>query len=215
MATVNPLVSAAMRKRVHALALAEGACWVAGVALVAYVALAKADAMVAREQDVAEFARQLAAPDQSLWSDSRIRDYRAALQVADDEPVAVLSVRSIKLEVPVYAHDDELSLNRGAGLIADTGLPDRGGNVGMAGHRDGYFRALKGIRLGDLIEVRTRARLHRYRVTSIKVVEQADARALADTELPTITLVTCYPFYFLGNAPQRFVVSGSYVWDET
>ena len=124
----------------------------------------------------------------------------------------MLRIPSLNLEVPVFEHDDELSLNRGAGLIAGMGLPDRGGNVGIAGHRDGYFRVLKDIKVGDLIEIRTRIKLHRYRVTSIDIVDETDNRRLADTELPAVTLVTCYPFYFLGNAPQRFIVAGSYEW---
>ena len=110
--------------------------------------------------------------------------------------------------MPVFEGDDEISLNRGAGLIAGMGLPDQGGNIGIAGHRDGYFRALKDIKVGDLIEIRTRIKMHRYRVTSIDIVDKADNRLLADTELPVVTLVTCYPFYFVGSAPQRYIVAG-------
>jgi sortase A len=126
--------------------------------------------------------------------------------------VAVLTIPSLKLEVPVFDNDDELSLNRGAGLVAGMGRPDTGGNVGIAGHRDGFFRALKDIKVGDEIVIRTQLKLHRYRVTSIDIVEKFDNRLLADTELPGVTLVTCYPFYFVGNAPQRYIVAATYVW---
>ena len=101
------------------------------------------------------------------------------------QPVAVLTVPSLKLEVPVFEKDDDLSLNRGAGLVAGMGTPDQGGNVGIAGHRDGFFRVLKDIKVGDLIEVRTRIKVHRYRVTSIDIVDATDKRLLADTELPS------------------------------
>jgi LPXTG-site transpeptidase (sortase) family protein len=117
-----------------------------------------------------------------------------------------------KLTETVFEQDDELSLNRGAGLVAGMGTPDQGGNVGIAGHRDGFFRPLKDIKVGDLIEVRTRIKVHRYRVKSIDIVDAADKRLLGDTELPSITLVTCYPFYYIGNAPQRFIVAGEYQW---
>ena len=92
------------------------------------------------------------------------------------------------------------------------GTPDTGGNVGIAGHRDGFFRVLKDIKVGDVIEVRTRIKMHRYRVTSIDIVDKTDKRLLADTDEPGVTLVTCYPFYFLGNAPQRYIVAATYVW---
>ena len=105
-----------------------------------------------------------------------------------------------------------MHLNRGAGLIPGMGLPDTGGNVGIAGHRDGYFRVLKDIEPGQLIEIETQARTHRFRVVSTEIVDPKDVRVLADTMDPTVTLVTCYPFYFLGSAPQRFIVRGAYEW---
>jgi sortase A len=92
------------------------------------------------------------------------------------------------------------------------GLPDKGGNIGIAGHRDGFFRVLKDIQPGQRIEVETRARVHRFRVVSTEVVDPTDLHVLADTLEPTVTLVTCFPFYFLGSAPQRFIVRGAYEW---
>jgi len=190
----------------------EAACWIAGTLLCSLFALAQTDSALGSTRALAAFAEGLHPPDQSLWSAGRVRDYQVALKTSSDTPVAVLTVPALKLEVPVFEHDDEISLNRGAGLIAGTGLPDQGGNVGIAGHRDGFFRVLKDIHVGDLIEIRTRIKVHRYRVTSIDIVDAADNRPLIDTELPEVTLVTCYPFYYLGNAPQRFVVAGKYVW---
>jgi sortase A len=92
------------------------------------------------------------------------------------------------------------------------GLPDTGGNVGIAGHRDGYFRVLKDVKPGQRIEVETRLRRHVYRVVSTEVVDASANHVLADSDLPTVTLVTCFPFYFLGHAPQRFIVRGTYEW---
>ncbi len=153
-----------------------------------------------------------ASPEQSLWSQQRVREFFATRNLPISEPLAVLHVPSLHLTAPIYPTTSELHLNRGVGTIAGMAAPDNGGNLGVAGHRDGYFRALKDISTDSVIEVRTRTRVHRYRVVSIHVVEASDRRLLADTDDPTITLVTCYPFYYLGNAPQRFIVRGAYLW---
>jgi len=189
----------------------EAAAYVVGALLCSLFAIAQADSALGSTRALEEFAASLAPPDQSQWATTRVRDYEKA-KAAPGSPVAVLTVPSLKLEVPVFDKDDDLSLNRGAGLVAGMGTPDQGGNVGIAGHRDGFFRVLKDIKVGDLIEVRTRIKVHRYRVTSIEIVDAADKRLLADTEEPSITLVTCYPFYYIGNAPQRYIVAGNYQW---
>jgi sortase A len=182
-----------------------------GVALCSLFAIAQADSALGSTNALEDFAASVNPPDQSLWAESRVRDYQAA-QREPTKAVAVLTIRSLKLEVPVFAGDDEISLNRGAGLVAGMGTPDSGGNVGIAGHRDGFFRVLKDIKVGDVIEIRTRIKLHRYRVSSIDIVDKTDRRLLADTDEPGVTLVTCYPFYYLGNAPQRYIVAATYLW---
>jgi LPXTG-site transpeptidase (sortase) family protein len=189
----------------------EVAAYVAGALLCSLFALAQADSALGSTNAVEDFAASLNPPDQTLWAAGRVRDYQAAQQ-APMKAVAVLTIPSLKLEVPVFDHDDEISLNRGAGLVAGMGTPDTGGNVGIAGHRDGFFRVLKDIKVGDVIEIRTRIKLHRYRVSSIDIVDKTDKRLLADTDLPGVTLVTCYPFYYLGNAPQRYIVAATYEW---
>jgi sortase A len=189
----------------------EAALWIAGAALCSLFAIAQADSALGSTNALEEFAASLNPPDQSLWAAARVRDYQAA-QREPMKAVAVLTIPSLKLEVPVFEGDDEISLNRGAGLVAGMGTPDAGGNVGIAGHRDGYFRVLKDIKVGDFIEVRTRIKLHRYRVSSIDIVDKTDKRLLADTDEPGVTLVTCYPFYYLGNAPQRYIVAATYLW---
>jgi sortase A len=195
----------------RALRWTEIGAYIAGALLCSLFALAQADSALGSTNALEEFAASVNPPDQTLWAAGRVRDYQAAQQ-SPTKAVAVLTIPSLKLEVPVFEHDDEISLNRGAGLVAGMGTPDTGGNVGIAGHRDGYFRVLKDIKVGDLIDVRTRLKLHRYRVTSIDIVDKTDKRLLADTDEPGVTLVTCYPFYYLGNAPQRFIVAATYVW---
>lgn len=192
--------------------LLQYGCLSVGALLVSVVAFARLEGEVGRQSAVESFQGAPPPPDQTLWSPERIEGYQASLAAVPEAPVAILRVPELGLEVPVYSTASELHLNRGAGLIEGMGLPDKGGNLGIAGHRDGYFRVLKDIQPGQRIEVETRARTHRFRVVSTEVVDPTDLRVLADTLDPTVTLVTCFPFYFLGSAPQRFIVRGAYEW---
>jgi sortase A len=178
----------------------ESALIVVGGLLCAWYAVAQASGEIGRRADL------------TFFSEQRKRDYVASLAQDIALPVAVLTIPSIRLEVPVYPTDSELHLNRGVGLIAGMAAPDHGGNIGIAGHRDGFFRRLANIKAGDLIELRTQKRLHQYRVAAIQIVDPEATHVLADTQEPVLTLVTCYPFYFLGHAPQRYVVRASYEW---
>jgi sortase A len=118
----------------------------------------------------------------------------------------VLRIASVALEVPVYADGTERNLNRGAGLLAGTAAPGGDGNVAIVAHRDGYFRALEGVRVGDKVELATPTQTRWYRVAEITIVEPTDLRTLDATDTPAVTLVTCYPFHFVGHAPQRYIV---------
>ena len=101
---------------------------------------------------------------------------------------------------------DDATLDRGLGHIEDTALPGGVGNAGIAGHRDGFFRGLKDILPGDTIELDTLDRKEIYRVERTWIVDPSDVSVLDPTPAAAITLVTCYPFYFVGSAPQRFIV---------
>jgi sortase A len=199
-----------MRERL--LAALQYACFGTGALLVSMVALARLDGEAGRLSAIESFEAAAKPPDQSLWSAERVRDYTLSVAAVKDAPVAILRMPALGLEVPVYATDSELHLNRGAGLIPGTGLPDKGGNLAIAGHRDGFFRVLKDAAPGQRIELVTRARTHAFTVESTEIVEETDLAPLADTLDPTITLVTCYPFYFIGHAPKRFIVRGTYDW---
>jgi sortase A len=147
-------------------------------------------------------------PDYSLWSEKRVTDYHASHTQRDDPPLAVMSIDRLGLKVPVYNGTDEVNLNRGAGRIEGTGWIDSPGNLGIAGHRDGYFRVLKDIEVGDSIGLLTHAGKSEFKVSSITIVDPSDVSVLAPTEDSSITLVTCYPFYFVGHAPKRYIVKG-------
>ncbi|HXJ92717.1 MAG TPA: class D sortase [Terriglobia bacterium] len=144
--------------------------------------------------------------DFSLWSMKRITAYEDSLSQHFAPPLAVLEIPKIGVEVPVFDGTDDLTLNRGVGRIIGSGRLGQGGNVGIAGHRDGFFRGLKDVVVGDQIELRTPHRTETYRVDQIRIVAPTDVDVLKDRGIPTLTLVTCYPFYFIGNAPQRYIV---------
>jgi LPXTG-site transpeptidase (sortase) family protein len=158
--------------------------------------------------DPADFEK-LGDPDTTAWAPGRIADYRASLQAELPPVLGVLEVPSIELKVPVYANDSDLSMDRGAGIINGMAFPHEPGNIGISGHRDGYFRALKDIRQGDRILLQTLEGPKQFTVDNLQVVEISDVSLLQDTRDQTVTLVTCYPFYFVGHAPQRFIVTAS------
>ncbi|MGH9631220.1 MAG: class D sortase [Bryobacteraceae bacterium] len=146
--------------------------------------------------------------DFSLWSEKRIREYRASLAIKKDTPLGVLRLERLRIRVPIFEGTDDLVLNRGVGWIIGTAKPGRTGNsnTGLAGHRDGFFRGFKDIAIGDAVELATPGVVNYYVVDSIEIVNPEDVGVLRPRGVPSLTLVTCYPFYFVGAAPQRFIV---------
>ena len=151
-------------------------------------------------------AQQAPAPDRSLWSAERVSAWRKALAEPAPAPLAVLRIPAIRLEVPVLPGTDDRTLDRAVGHIEGTALPGTEGNLGIAGHRDGFFRGLKDIAPGDLIELETIQGKDVYRVERTWVVKPEEVSVLDPTATRSLTLVTCYPFYFVGSAPSRFIV---------
>jgi sortase A len=185
-----------------------------GALCAALFVLAQTDRSVASTSALDAFrAAQRAAlartPDQTAWSAQRQADYRESLTETFDAPPGVLEIPSLKFTAPIFSGTSELVLNRGVGWIEGTAQPGDSGNVGLAGHRDGYFRGLKNLKLGDAIEVQSVGRTLHYRVTALKVVDPADVSVLDPTDEPSVTLVTCYPFYYVGDAPKRYIVRGT------
>jgi sortase A len=145
-------------------------------------------------------------PDVSLWSPKRILAYKESLISKVDPPLGVLQIPKLQLAAPVFEGTDDLTLNRGVGRIAGTAQVGESGNLGIAGHRDGFFRVLKDIQVGDSIQLLVANRTIGYRVQRLEIVQPEDTQVLVATADSELTLVTCYPFYFVGNAPQRFIV---------
>jgi LPXTG-site transpeptidase (sortase) family protein len=125
---------------------------------------------------------------------------------SESMPIALLTIARVGLEVPVFADTSERNLNRGAGWVEGTAAPEDGGNIAIAAHRDGYFRVLQDVVLGDVLVLESIAQERNYRVTEISIVDPGDTSSLFATETAAVTLVTCYPFHFVGNAPQRYIV---------
>ena len=120
--------------------------------------------------------------------------------------VGMLDVPRLKLTTPVIEGDDDTTLKRAVGHLPDTPLPWERGNSAFAGHRDGLFRPLKDIKVGDEIRFRTSRAEFRYRVTETSIVTPDDVSVLENRSEPTLTLITCYPFHYVGNAPKRFII---------
>lgn len=210
------------------LRLAERCAWGAGLALLAFYIVARSHGDVAGARDVVRFLEVRAAladsstqstgEDQSasldiggpidftLWAEGRIKAYEESLGEDLDLPMALLRIPKIALEVPVHEGTEELVLNRAVGRITGTAQPGTEGNIGIAGHRDGYFRGLKELEPGDTIEIVTLARTDTYLVDKISVVDPVDVQVLDPSPEPVVTLVTCYPFYYVGKAPRRYIV---------
>ena len=169
--------------------------WVAGIASLVYVGAQYADSRRGSREALDRFAELKAtekpeeSPDLTLWSPQRIAAWQSTLTLPREVPLAVLRIPRIHLEVPV--------------------LEGTSGNSGIAGHRDGFFRGLKDLAAGDVLELQTREETRTYVVDRVVIVDPDDVSVLDDRSAPTLTLVTCYPFYYVGHAPQRWIVQGS------
>jgi sortase A len=149
-------------------------------------------------------------PDRSLWSHERVKAWTLVSSVPEVRssagPLAVLKIPKIHLEVPVVEGTDDPALDYGVGHVEGTALPGEVGNVALAGHRDGFFRGLKDVVVGDTMELETVRGSESFVVENIWLVTPNDVWVLDPTPKESLTLVTCYPFYFVGSAPQRYIV---------
>lgn len=123
--------------------------------------------------------------------------------------LALLRIPALQMEVPVLEGTDVFTLNSGVGRIAGTALPGQPGNIGIAGHRDSYFHELKRISKGDTVQLVFKGHTDTYVVDTIEITSPEDVSVLQPSPQPELTLVTCWPFSFIGPAPRRFVVRAS------
>lgn len=204
-----------MRLVVHLQPVRLGLQWArwillaAGVAMLAYCGFVALDAWSFQNRERRDLVRLL---------DERQHATRGARQstspasagnstgATSDGLIGRIEISRLGLSVMVMEGTGHTILRRAAGHITGTALPGETGNVGISGHRDTFFRPLRNIRVNDLITLTTLNGEYRYRVVSTKVVDPSDLRVLAPTPNAVLTLVTCYPFYFVGPAPYRFIV---------
>jgi len=203
--------------------LLEIACWVVGSGLMALYAVARVGGEFERDTAISDFERARSASIASAHG--RLPDRAAPLPVAvattpaigpgsksvepvdrDNLPIALLRIPRVALDVPVFSDTSERNLNRGAGWIVGTATPEGDGNMAIAAHRDGYFGALEYVEVNDVLELQSLTQSRTYRVTAISVVQPEDLSPLHPTDSAAITLVTCYPFHFVGHAAQRYIV---------
>ena len=159
-------------------------------------------------KSISEHSNQIffdAKPDVSDWSNSAKEQYFS--NEMSQSPIAVLKINSLNLKVPIFDGATDAQLIKGAGWIDYTSdFDDETGNIGVAGHRDSWFRPLKNIEIGHIIEVQTNTSLMKYQVFQTQIVKPNNVDVLRFTPSKQLTLVTCYPFYFVGDAPERFIV---------
>ena len=117
-----------------------------------------------------------------------------------------MEIPKLHLSAVVFQGTDSSVLDDGVGHLEGSALPGQNGNVVLAAHRDTFFRSLRNIKRGDLITVTTPSGIRQYSVDSTEVVSPTDISVAYPTPKPTLTLITCYPFYYVGHAPKRFIV---------
>jgi len=174
-----------------------------------YCGFTLADAWVFQRREIRELDRLLR--EQSLAREGTLDPelapfLKGAPGAAEDGLTGRIEVPRLGLSVMVADGIDKRTLLRAAGHIPGTTLPGRPGNVGIAGHRDTFFRPLRNIRRDDIITLYTPAGTYSYRVVSTRVVAPTEVSVLDQDESEILTLVTCYPFSFVGPAPDRFIV---------
>jgi sortase A len=195
--------------------------FVIGIVALAYVAFALLDARFYQAGQSRRFQQELNRLKPSIMSDEHLHassivsiPAKESLMIAERfdiagsgrTPLGRIEISTIGLEAMILEGTDARTLRRAVGHIPGTPLPGQQGNVAITGHRDTFFRPLRNIRKDDEIRLTTLSGSYRYWVDSIKVVEAGAMEVLDNSDDAILTLVTCYPFYYVGPAPKRFVV---------
>ena len=129
--------------------------------------------------------------------------------LADMSPLGMIEIPRIHISAMVAEGTSERVLRVAVGHITGTALPGQTGNVALAGHRDRFFRRLGDLKTGDVIKLTTPRGQYLYGVRFTSIVTPSETWVLDPSVGQTLTLVTCYPFYFVGSAPNRFIVRAS------
>jgi sortase A len=192
------------RRRVHSLlGWSARALFAAGLILLGYVALVSVQAKH-YNSDAKQYVNGSAVEKERLNPQAEMIPSEATL--IEGAILGQMDIPRLGVSAAVLQGTTTGTLRHGVGHIPGTTLPGMPGNIAIAGHRDTFFRALKGIHKGDEIELKTATASTRYLVDWARVVPPEDNSVLDPTRESALTLVTCYPFYFIGAAPKRFVV---------
>jgi len=159
-----------------------------------------------QRQQTSVFDRTLTRPAAPEKPPARSPSVPSAVIVPPHGLVGRIEIPRVHLSAMILEGDDDATLARAIGHLPDTAMPWDQGNSALAAHRDTFFRPLRNVREGDEIHVTTRQGPLSYRVTQIKITTPDDVQVLAQSPTPVLTLVTCYPFYYVGNAPKRYIV---------
>ena len=187
----------------------QRALFAGGVLLLGYCGFALADAWLFQRRASMDLDRLLR--DRRAASEAAAQPVSAAspkgeTALAPDSLIGRIEIPRLLLSVVVVEGVGKTNLRRAVGHIPGTALPGEPGNVGLAGHRDTFFRPLKDLKIKDEIQLSTLKGVFKYQVVWLRVVEPSDVAVLAPSGEDELTLVTCYPFYFVGPAPKRWIV---------
>lgn len=172
---------------------------ITGVLAISYVALTLLGARLYQEDAALGLEKQIHAEEQHNIG-------LASQPIKEGDVLGRMEIPRIGVSVMVLQGTTSQTLRLGAGHIDGTALPGESGNIGIAGHRDTYFRPLKDIRANDEIQIQTATGITRYEVDWIQITAPSDGGIVFPSSESALTLVTCYPFHFIGAAPERFVV---------
>ena len=182
----------------------------AGVVFVGIYIAISADAMILADLDIRTIEAEVNASNfNEIARKSLPEKFLASSGLIHDHPIAILKIPRLKLIAPIDEGTDSYTLHRGLGRIRGTADIGEEGNIGIAGHRDSFFRGLQHLIIGDRIEIVSPKKTSSYIVKRIEIVWPDDVRVLEPREVSGITLITCYPFYYVGRAPRRYVVEAS------
>jgi sortase A len=186
----------------------QRAFFASAVLLLGYCGFALVDAWIFQRRESRELDRLLR--DRRVASESTPQPGPSttpkSATVAADGLIGRIEISRLLVSAVVVEGVDKTTLRRAVGHIPGTALPGEVGNVGLAGHRDTFFRSLKDVKIKDEVQLSTLAGNFNYEVESLRVVDPDDVGVLAASDHNVLTLVTCYPFYFVGPAPQRWIV---------
>jgi sortase A len=188
-----------------ALRWTQAACFAGALALLGYCGYVLADSWNFQRTALLELEQTVKPVDQHAVAATLIRSAPPA-SVFKNAPLGRIDVPRLGISVAVFEGTSDLILRRAAGHIRGTALPGQPGNAAISAHRDTFFRPLRNIRRDDIINIITLNGQYRYRVLSTKIVRPTDLSVLDPGDGEALTLVTCYPFYFIGAAPSRFIV---------